>query len=106
MEDVNLNIPIFEDETFSLAREVREELDYDRQFLRDLWKRDSKRLNADQKRAFTRIVDSLEKKNGRCFFIDAPGGSFFCLSPYTSRFFSNSLQIFAKKIYNHVDIFL
>ncbi len=78
MEDVGMVEPV-EDERVGLPRELQEELAYDRKFLNDAWVRDSKLMNADQKKAFTGIVDSLKKKDGKCFFIDAPGGLFFSL---------------------------
>ncbi len=76
MEDVGMIEPK-EDDRVGLARELQEELAYDRKFLNDAWVRDSKLLNADQKKAFKRIVKSLEKKDGKCFFFFFLGGLFF-----------------------------
>ncbi len=78
MAKVGLMEPI-EDVRQGLSKELQEELDYDREMLQNAWKESEALMNADQINAFQEIVASLEKKDGKCFFIDAPGGSFFCL---------------------------
>ena len=57
------------------ARELIEEMAYDRILLRKTAEENYERLNVDQKAVFDVAIHAVENQLPKCLFIDAPGGT-------------------------------
>ncbi len=55
--------------------EILREISYNQDMLKEILKKDLKRLNYDQKEAFVAVTQSITTGQGKFFFLDAPGGT-------------------------------
>ncbi len=73
--EYGLPLPDGFDPSSLATKEVRRELDYDREFEREEYVRKQAMLNEGQRRAFDAVVAAMESGDGGLFFVDGPAGS-------------------------------
>ncbi|CAN1249081.1 ATP-dependent DNA helicase pif1 [Linum perenne] len=54
---------------------LSDELHWNEEQMRDVFNTNYRKLNEEQKRAFDMITTAVHEKNGKCFFVEGPGGT-------------------------------
>lgn len=75
LKDFGLPIPTNITNSDLTSAEYTREISYDQSRLLQVIDQDEPRLNIDQKKVFTALLSSIDKNEGKLFFLDAPGGT-------------------------------